>query len=423
MKKLFTIVVAAALMFAAAGQVQATALETSGEFRARFWNLGDYLTGGENQEFWDQRLRLSMVWPVAEGVKVSARADIMEGFWGDKLVSGSQSAPGADVTYSASSNSRPAIAFDHVNLMFVVPNTPMTVTVGRQDASWGPGNFTKSDNRDRFKVTGKFGDVTALYTYDKYTEVLSLHGVSSLGDRRQHSVGAIGTFAGWNAGVIYGLILDESNPATDTTLNAVDAYAMGKAGPVDLKFELTYGFGENDNAGSTPNVDLSGMLAYVGVSMPAGPVTLGIEGSYASGDDKGTADENEGVLRAEYQSPFWSVILFNNFDLNGYANESMAGADDVGVGNAMAGKVSCAATVMPGLSLYGAVVYAQRLEETAVGAGNDEALGLEFDLVAAYALSENVTVTVGGGYLSAGDYFGSDPDNPWGAVVAFTTKF
>ena len=37
MKKLMTIGLAAAMMFAMAGKASATALETSGEFRARYW--------------------------------------------------------------------------------------------------------------------------------------------------------------------------------------------------------------------------------------------------------------------------------------------------------------------------------------------------------------------------------------------------
>ncbi len=421
MKKLMTIVLAAALMFAAAGQAQA-ALETSGEFRARFWNLSHYLNDHENQEFWDQRLRLNLDWPIAEGVKLHARADIMEGFWGDNLVSASQPAPGAPITYSASANSRPAVAWDQVNLAFAVPGTPLNVSVGRQEASWGPGNFTKSDNRDRFKLTGKLGEaVTLLYTYDKYTEVGSLHGVGDLGDRRQHSVGAISKLADFSVGLIYGLVLDETAAGADTALSAIDAYAAGKVGPADLKLEVTYGFGETDNTG-VADLDLSGLLVYAGVSAPVGPATVGAEFSYATGNDPGTADENEGVLKAEYQSPFWSVILFNNFDLNGYGGESQAGATDTGVSNAMAGKLSVAAPAGP-LSLYGAVVYAQRLEETAVDAGNDEALGTEINLVANYAVSEKVTLTVGGGYLFPGDYYGDDAEDVWGAVVAFTTTF
>ena len=86
MKKLMTIGLAAALVFTVAGQATATALETSGEFRARSWYLNNYVDRRESTEWWDQRLRLNMVWPVAEGVKVNARADILEGFWGDNAM-------------------------------------------------------------------------------------------------------------------------------------------------------------------------------------------------------------------------------------------------------------------------------------------------------------------------------------------------
>jgi hypothetical protein len=66
----------------------------------------------------------------------------------------------------------------------VWPGSPVTIQIGRQDASWGTGLFVKSDNRDRFKVTAKFGDTIALYTYDKYIEVGGLHDTASLDDGR-----------------------------------------------------------------------------------------------------------------------------------------------------------------------------------------------------------------------------------------------
>ena len=103
---------------------------------------------------------------------------------------------------------------------------------------------------------------------------------------------------------------------------------------------------------------------YVGAIMPAGPVTVGVEGAYVSGDDPTTA-ENEGGFASDYKSPFWSIILFNNLDYNGYQNESVTGpaASDAGMKNAMGVKASVTVPLMPGLSLYGAVVYAVRIED------------------------------------------------------------
>jgi hypothetical protein len=93
------------------------------------------------------------------------------------------------------------------------------------------------------------------------------------------------------------------------------------------------------------------------------------------------------------------------------------------VGNAVAAKLSASAKVMPALTLYGAAVYAQRLEETAVGAGDDEALGTELDLLAMYAVTENVGINVGFGYLIPGDAYGDNIDNAWGATLHFNLNF
>lgn len=423
MKKLMTGFLAAALLLGAAGQASATALETSGEFRGRYWYLGSYFESNKDSEFWDSRLRLNLVWPVADGVKVIARADILEGFWGDSLIV-AKTTPATDVspaitTYTTESNTRPAISFDQVYLEFKWPNTPLTVSVGRQGTTWGPGFAIAADNRDRFKVAAKVGGATVFYTYDKYIEGVNLHDTASLDDRGQHSVGVIGTIAGWNSGLVAARITNETDPHKDQAFNLFGLYTMGQAGPVGIKVDLGYAFGEDDHVAGTPDVDLEAILAYVGLSIPAGPVTLGLEGAYVSGDDPATKTDNEGLLTSDYQSPYWSIILFNNLDYNGYQGESNLGKD-AGLSNAYSAKLSLSTTLAPGLSLYGAVLYAERLE--AVGTKAADPLGTEIDLVVSYAITPNVSWTLGGGYLVAGDFFGSN-DDPWGLMSAFTVKF
>lgn len=422
MKKFLTIGLAAAMMFAMAGKASATPLETSGEMRARYWFLGNYFESGKNTEFWDSRLRLNLVWPVAEGVKVSVRADVLEGFWGDRLIV-KQTTPATDTTpeitkFTTESNTRPAISFDQVNLEFKWPNTPLTFTIGRQGTTWGPGFAIAADNRDRFKVAANLGAATVFYTYDKYIEAVNLHDTASLDDRSQHSVGVVGKMAGWSSGVVAARINNETVEHTDSVLNLIAVYTMGQAGPLGIKVDLTYGFGKDDHD-TIPDVDLQSFMAYVGLFLPAGPVNLGLEGAYVSGDDPGTKGKNEGALTSDYQSPFWSVVLFNNMDHNGYQGESNVGADS-GLKNGYAAKASCTVVPMPGLTLYGAIVYASRLEDTK--AANADPLGTEIDLVGTYAITPNVSWTLGGGYLVAGDFYG-DVDNPFGFVSNFTVKF
>ena len=416
MKKLMTVFLAAALVFAVASKVSATPLETSGEYRARLWYLDNYAKDGQSTEFWDQRLRLVMVWPVAEGVKLTARADIMEGFWGDKLTNQ------VGDSFVSAANDRSNITFDWVNLQFVIPNTPATITVGRQNCNWGTGFWVAQDNRDRFKITGKIGEsTTLLYTYDKFTEVGFLHDTNSLDDRRQHSFGVISKLSNWNVGLVYAIILDETTPDNDFMLNGFDGYAIGKIGGADLKAEVAWATGKNDFT-SKPDQDVEGLMAYLGFAMPIGSMTLGLEGAFNQGD-KADTSKNENGLKTDYQSPFWSVILFNNFDYNGFQGESNV-SGDTSLNNAWAGKASLAWALNPKFSVYGAALYATRDQLTAAqkAANVDKAMGVELDLVMNYKVTANVSWTVGGGYLMAGDFYG-DVSDPWGAVSAFTLSF
>lgn len=428
MKKLMTIFLAAALVFAVAGQASAAALETSGEIRARGWFLDNYLQDKHSTEFWDQRLRVNGVWNVAENVKVQFRADILEGFWGDNKQTTSIEAAQDPITGAIGVKStllgtaaKDQIAFDQVNMQFVWPSTPLTFTIGRQDVTWGLGVAAKADNRDRFKIAAKLGDFTVVYAYDKFAELFTQHDVKDANgrtadDSRGNALGVVGGVGPLKGGLLGYYSQNETNASKAINRLLLDAYFSAKAGVADVKGELAYVTGKDDNAVGK-DVDVTGMGAYLGAFVPAGPVTVGLEGAYAAGD-KPTSAKNEGGFRHDYHSPYWSVILFNNLDYPGYASESDFGAD-AGLTNAMSGKLSVSAAPMKGLSLYAAALYATRDK---VAAGKDKQMGTEIDLIASYAVTENVSLTVGGGYLMAGDFYG-DVDNPLGGVVAFTTKF
>jgi hypothetical protein len=439
MKKLMTIGIAAAALFTLAGQAKATALETSGEIRARAWYVDNYVTNGRSTEWFDQRLRLNLVWPVAEGVKVNVRADILEGFWGENAESIStnvkQNPDGtfSVVTTTSGTPTKPPIAFDHVNMQFAWPGAPLTFTVGRQDVSWGAGYFAKADNRDRFKVVAKFAPELSIgFMYDKSKELFSAEGsTANIDDARGFTLAAFGAASGWSYGALGAYVLDETTPAAGVgVIKRIygSAYAMGKAGPVDLKVEATYVTGDNKLTGKT-KVDVSGLGAYVSAAMPAGPVTIALEGAYAGGDDPTTA-ENEGGFRADYQSPFWSIILYNNLDYPGYLGSATGNAvtsdysRDFSVTNAVAGKASFTFVPVKGFTLILSGLYATALEDVKIGTTTykKDGLGTEFDLVAVYNITDNVYFLGGVGYLVAGDFFGN-VDNPMGVMGSLNVKF
>jgi hypothetical protein len=412
MKKLTTVFLAAALVFAVAGQASAAALETSGEYRGRYWFLSDYngfkgkaaaATADDSQDFWDQRLRLKMDWQVAEGVKVGARADILETIW---------QTDAAPVAFP-NTNGDPAkeIDFDWAYVAFNWG--PTVLSLGKMDVSWGTGMYAQVDNRYRLKITGKANAIGYGFAWDTFYES---NDQLVNDDDKGYSAWVTGTFNGWSTGLLGLYRLQEQDPTVSKDAMAFDVFAKGAFGNAKINAEAFYGFGTYDYSGK-PDVDASAFLAYVGAFLPLGPVGAGFEVAYATGDDPGTLDKNEGAYFMDYNGPFTSFILFNNFDLDGW-NSVYSGGADKGVNNALALKASGTFAASQQLSFMGALVWA-KADQTR--ANQDSDMGVEIDLLAKYALTANVTVQAGFGYLAAGDFYNVDND-PWvGTAHAIVT--
>ena len=439
MKKLQIIWLIAALLNIVAGNAHAAALETGGEIRVRGWWLDNYVKDGKFTEFWDQRLRLTMTWPVAERVRIQVRADILEGMWGDDIPAATQAVTVAPATGSPNpappvlgTQAKQQIVFDWVNMQFVLPGTPLLFAIGRQDVSWGTGFWVQADNRDRFQVAAKLDSVVILFAYDKFVEVTTNHG--PLDDQRGWAVGAVSDAAGFRFGLLVAYLKDGSRtrfPAGDVSYVAGDVFAKGAFGPAKLQAEFYYGGGTVDR-GALGDLDLGGLGGYASLFLPVGPsVSIGLEGAYARGDDPKSAGKIEGVFSADYEGPYWSVIFYNNMDYSGYGGDSQSSSYgmDFGVRNAVTGKFSAVFTPLKNLSITGAGLYAAADQTRA---GVDKAMGWEFDVIAVYGITENVSLTLGVGYALLGDYWksapisggsGHKPDNPLGSVIAFTSRF
>lgn len=432
-------VLTAALLGAMAVPAHAAPLETGGELRVRSWWLEDYRPGEPNSDFWDQRLRLTMTWPVTQTVRVQVRADLLTGPWGDDTVVGGPGptastpigAP-APATTPPGAPAKQQLVVDQANMQFVWPGTPVRLSIGRQDVSWGTGYWVQADNRDRFQVAAKLDPVIVVVAYDKFTEVFTAH--DTLDDWRAWAIGAVTDAAGFKVGLLVAYMQDESRfrfPKGDVGYLAGDFFVNGRIGPVDLKAEGLYGGGtlERDD-GST--LDLVGLGGYVGAFLPVcRTMTLSLEGAYARGDDPGTVDRNEGFFSADYQGPYWSVVFYNNLDYSGYAADLQTSdaERDFSVRNAVTGKLGAAFSPAKNLTLTLAGLYAAA---DRVPAGVDKAMGWELDFVAVYGITENVSLTAGVGHAFLGDYWrsapaaggtGARPDNPSAAVVALTTRF
>lgn len=406
MKKFMTTVLAAALVFAAAGQASATALETSGEYRGRFWYMDNYSTipaAQESQDFWDQRLRVKMAWKISDAVTVNARADILEYVW-------DTSTNETDTSHIPGKPSQAEIDFDWAYAdMAIAANTRLQV--GKMDVTWGPGVYAKADSRYRARIASKIGEIPVAFAYDKMNEQHLDAGLTHEEDWDGYSLGTVIPLAGWKLGVLG--VYSDNNPS-DSDLLGLDVTAEGMLGPAKFVFEGAYGAGESSG------VDQSGLMGYAGAFLPIGPVNCGFEAAYARGDEPG--GDIDSALSHDYNGPFSSFILYNQFDLNGWVsnyNDSARGTTDLGVQNSLALKASATFAFSKQLSLMGAGVWAVADEK---GARDSDEYGVEVDGLLKYALNENVTLQTGVGYLFAGDYFG-EVDDPLvvtaHAIVAF----
>lgn len=464
MKKLLTIMLASALVFALAVPAMAMHFEMNGQLRVRSWYLDSYwpetISGDQkgDMEFVDQRFRTFMTWGLTESVLLKARADINEGFWGNNL--GVVSEP-SDVTdpitgersrISTATNVSPKddISFDWVYMQFTMPTIPLTFKIGRQDVSWGPGIFAKSDPRDRLWLAYNFGGVTIGGAYDKNSESFTqeLTGIGS--DNRNWAAFAVGNVGSWKVGGLYVLNLDETSNINlveilatgevgpivrkDTNFHMFDLMTMGAIGPVSLKGEVTWGTGE-DKTNPDKKIDREGLIAYAGGFFNLGLANIGLEWGYAKGNEAGT-DKNEGVLKMDQHSPYNSIIFFNGLDYDGYDKLYLNRNDNPGVpagnapgtdqnfANAWSVKGTVTANPTERLTLVAAVVYAKRNE---VLAGVDKEMGWEVDGVLSYSIYDNLAYTLGLGYAWVGDFYtasdGSGLDNPWGMMNRVEVKF
>jgi hypothetical protein len=296
------------------------------------------------------------------------------------------------------------------------------VQLGRQPVNWGTKMAVAADSRDRVKLIQKVGDVTLGFVYDKFRENFILN-IANNAIQDSHAAGllAIGNFGGFKTGIIGYYVSNKSLPNVDTQTSNVDVFTMGTAGPVGIKAEVNYVFGERD-AMNVKN-DLTGLAAYLGLNFNAGMANLGLEVAYARGDDPNTA-ENEGVGSHDYDGPFSSIVLYHNFDYDGWQSIKAA---DRGVSNALAVKASAAVKPSEKLTLIASAVWAKQDELSIGGIGKtngiDDDLGVEVDGILVYNIYDNVAYTLGLGYLFAGDAFGSDIDDPWAMMNRVQINF
>ncbi len=240
-----------------------------------------------------------------------------------------------------------------------------------------------------------------------------------------------------------------------TQLNRINPYTKLRFGPLYVEAEGFYSFGNLKKyealssaqaaafnaAGVTPpsDVTLSAFGAYAKAQVDFKPFYGGLKFIYKSGDDMKSADKSTGSVAYLYADDYGSpaaetLILFNTdyADPMGFAYGNavrypqMRYIDNIWFYQAFIGvnptdklninlRIAYMQADKKPKSGYGEVGAAKDVFGNAIAGGIKEyvsdKIGTEIDLVASYKLFDNLTYTVGGGYLFTGDYFkGFDQD-------------
>jgi len=458
MKRVLVCVLTSALVFALAAPAAAMHFEMNGQLRVRSWYLDNYwprATDGNQKgdfEFVDQRFRVFLNWGLNEYVKLLARADINEGFWGARIGVPSESVETDPITGQINrvilpntTVAKAPVAFDWMTLQFRWPGKPIQIRIGRGDVSWGTGIFAKSDPRDRVLVGAKVRGWIFGGAYDKHQESFQNELVGAGSDYRGWAAFVLRNVAKWKLGALYVLQFDQTTIGApvpfgtgtglsrDRNLGMLDVFAIGATGPVSWKAEVAY-VTHGKLRPPEPELDRSGFIGYVGGFFNAGMANLGLEFAYAQGEDAG--GDLTGSLKMDQHAPYHSIILFNSLDYPGYDslylnNNATPGTPpgnapgfDQNFANAWSVKGTVTASPTERLTLVGAVLHAKRDE---VLPGVDRDMGWEVDGMLSYSLYDNLAYTLGIGYLFTGDFYtnddGTGADNSWGMMNRIEVRF
>lgn len=404
---------------------------------------------GSLSNMW-QRLRLQTDFQVAEGLKLTTRADIMEKIWG--ATRGSATAPTSSVGNNSEADN---IHFDHVYVSF---NTAIGLirTGYMAQTAFGTdfGNSADQTYGPRIAWSYDAGPLTVGVIYDKYeaskaynsvgpaqisAATISSAGVASFSagastdadkDKEKISPYFIYKFTGGETGLLLQYRWDSTKSAVaDGNYKGewyvVNPYFKGKFGSVYAEGEFAWVYGHDRKyetaAGGYKDVDRSGYQLYLMANVDLAPAYVGaaivwVRGTDTKKNDKNSAAEGGGT-------DFNPCLILYNYDLarwNGGLG-GLLGSGGIGTSlvtyntsdgktglayspGARAVQVFAGVKPIPKLDVKLSYTYAQADEVPYLaGVKVDREVGHEIDLTATYKIYDNLSYMIGGGYFIAGD--------------------
>ncbi|OPY07909.1 MAG: hypothetical protein A4E66_01948 [Syntrophus sp. PtaB.Bin001] len=441
MKRLMASLLAVTMVAGFALSVSAADVKFSGSYYVLGATANDWGLNKEDRttaSLYAQRLRVGTDFKVAEGLTLTTQFDALEGRWGqfgryqnEEMSRGTAGGwNGADGT-----NDSKNISFDRAYVTFAVPYG--SFRVGRGSAgNWGTKFANQDGDSDQIAYTGNLGNWTLGWKIEKGYESVA-DGVNwntnhsqADGDTDKYEISGIYKFKGGSAGLKIAYNRDArktyNGAGPDTGYKkeyvAFQPYVQATLGPVFLEAELNYNTGqandyEDNNVIGHDDRNLRGMSAYLHGKVNMGPAYFGALYAYVSGQDPksktvnsggdgGRAwDQNNLILWGYYANKWAGMLGGGNGALYG-----QTGYDYIAMTNAHELKAYAGFNPTPKWNIQGSVAYAVA-DKTAPTNGINQAdyvdhkYGTEVDLTASYKIFDNLTYTVGFGYLWAGDYF------------------
>ncbi len=440
MRRFWVVLLAAAMVAGFALSASAADVKFSGSYyalgtSANNWGLGDK-DDATTASLYAQRLRMGMELKIAEGLTLNTRFDALEGRWGQF------GAYGGEYTHNTDTYDEQNISFDRAWVDFAVPFGKFRV--GRANsAAWGTIFANNDVESDQIWYSKDFGSFDAGVIYEKFAEYWDpSKGQVVQADADNDRIHVYGRYK-WKSGIA-GLKIAYQNdssrsgtaPAATNPLGgyyksnvwAFAPYFQATFGPVFVEGEINYVIGKAANYEGEANrddVDVEGWDAYLHAKADIGPAYVGGMYAWVDGQDADDGDVTKGTAGGRSFNP--CLILWNEYTNKwigplGYGNNTYDRSGDAMGGESMTNahlfQVYGGYKPLPKLDIRAAVSYALADEKSnnQFGANavdyKDRDLGWEVDLTAAYKIYDNLTYTVGVGYLWAGDYWkGADEDN------------
>ncbi|ABW65821.1 hypothetical protein [Desulfosudis oleivorans] len=408
MKKITVLALAACMAFAVAVPAMAVDVDFSGYYRVRgFMNSNITLNDQDEQSeaYYDNRFRLQTVFKATDAVSVTTRIDAL-----DDNVWGAQNENDID--------------WDRV-YMTIMSDVGMFMIGHQQAGVWGLDFFDDDYNDDRIKYVGKTGDfyfgAIIQKTRETDSNVAWLNDGESDADTDVYYLFGSLKQEGLEAGLLAAYARDTTSSSMTATKQALLPYGKFTAGPLSVRGEIIYEFGEMDFDGATPDVDID-TLSYAlegSFSLDMARLYLGwvsVSGQ-EDGDDMTMGNMTYGGLGDDF-NPL--ALLTNDLGakmLNSKASLGNIMAVDAGMPGATLSSADVVAlcgvnllyagadvAVNDKLNVAGIIGYAMANEDDLLtGTGIDDVYGTEVDVTVTYQIMDNLEYQCTLAYLMTED--------------------